>query len=110
MKYYSEDLKQLFSTEKELKEAEKAAIEKEKKKKELAEKAKKEAEILKKERADAAKEVENAFKAIKEAEDEYYKKLNAFIEKYGYYHYSSKDANDFPSVLSLFKPFFTSWL
>ena len=66
-------------------------------------------EIKRKERAEDAKEVENAFRAIKEAEEIYYKKLNEFIDKYGYYHYSSKDVKDFPSVFSLFKPFFNNW-
>lgn len=102
MKYYSETLDKLFDSEKEVEEAEKLAIEEEAKKKEIA-------EVKRKERAEDAKEVENAFRAIKDAEEVYYKKLSEFIKKYGYYHYSSKDVGDFPSVFSLFKPFFNSW-
>lgn len=109
MKYYSETLDKLFDDEEKLFEAEKQA-EEEKKQREIELAKKKElAEIKRKERAEDAKEVEEAFKAVKEAEDEYYKKLTDFINKHGYYHYSSKDVGDFPSVFSLFKPFFTDW-
>ena len=102
MKYYSETLKKLFDTEEEVKKAETLAIQEETKKKELA-------ETKRKERAEDAKAVEEALKAVKVAEDEYYKKLNEFIKKYGYFHYTSKDVNDIPSVFSLFKPFFNNW-
>lgn len=102
MKYYSETLDKLFDSEKELAEAEKTAIEAEAKKKELA-------EIKRKERADDAKEIEEIMKSIRELENEYYDKLNAFIKKYGYYHYTSKDPKDFPSLFSIFEPFFSKF-
>ena len=102
MKYYSESLKKLFDSEEEALEAEKTAEKEAKEKKAMV-------EIRKKQRAEDAKEVEDALKKVKEAEDEYHEKLNDFIKKYGYFHYSSKDANDFPSIFSVFEPFFTRW-
>lgn len=102
MKYYSETLNKLFDSEEAVKKAEALAIQEENKKKELE-------ENKKKERAKDAKAVEEALKAVKTAEDEYYKKLNAFIKKYGYFHYTTNDAKDFTSVFSLFKPFFNDW-
>lgn len=102
MKYYSETLGKLFDSEKELEEAETLAIKEEAEKKEKAEAARKE-------RAEDAKAVEEALKAVKLAEDDYYEKLNAFIKKYGSYHYTSKDIKDFPSVFSVFEPFFSKW-
>lgn len=102
MKYYSETLDKLFESEKELQQAEKNAIEAEAKKKELE-------EVKRRERAEDAKEVEIALKNLRKAEDEYHEKLNAFIKKYGYYHYTSHDARDFPSAFSLIEPVL-NWL
>ncbi len=102
MKYYSEALKKLFDSEQELKTAEKETALAEAKKKELE-------EAKKQERAKDAEEVQNAFKKVKEAEDEYREKLQAFIKKHGYYHYSTNDVKDFPSMFSLFEPLFTKW-
>lgn len=102
MKYYSETLDKLFESEKELQKAEKDAIEAEAKKKELE-------EVKRKERAEDAKAVEDALKNLRKAENEYHEKLSAFIKKYGYYHYTSHDAKDFPSAFSILEPFF-KWL
>lgn len=88
MKYYSEKLKKLFDTEKELRSSEKEF--------ELLEAEKKKKLELKKARA---KEVEDAYKAyatkVKEAElenkklyDEYLKLRNEFVSDYGSYHMS----------------------
>lgn len=88
MKYYSEKLKKLFDTEKELRSSEKEF--------ELVEAEKQKTLELKKARA---KEVEDAYKAyatkVKEAElenkklyDEYLKLRNKFVSDYGSYHMS----------------------
>ena len=102
MKYYSETLDKFFNTEKEALDVEKRAIEEEAKKKELE-------AVTKKQRAEDAKAIEDALKAVKTAEENYYKLMNEFIKKYGYYHYTSKDPKDFPSMFSIFEPFFTKW-
>ena len=102
MKYYSETLKKLFDSEDEAFEAEKTAEKEASEKKAMV-------EIRKKQRSEDAKEVEEALKKLKQAEDEYHEKLNDFIKKYGYFHYSSNDTKDFPSIFSVFEPFFTRW-
>lgn len=102
MKYYSETLNKLFDSTNDLEKAEKKHAEEEARKKELV-------ENKKKQRAEDAKKVDEAFKALKEAEDNYHKVIDEFIKKYGYYHFTSTDAEDIPSAFSILKPFFDTW-
>ncbi len=94
MRFYSDELKQLFNSEKELVEAEKAHAD--------AEKAKKlkEAQATAERKADAAK-VEKAFENLGKATEAYKAELNRFVEKWGQYHYSTADPN--------FKYFLNLW-
>lgn len=84
MKFYSEDLKKLFDSEKELQDAEVAA-KNEKLKAVMKEKALKEA------RKTRAKAVDDARDAAIKARHDYQKLLNEFVKDYGSYHstYSS---------------------
>lgn len=100
MKYYSEKLKKLFDTEKELRSSEKEF--------ELLEAEKKKKLDLKKARA---KEVEDAYKAyatkVKEAElenkklyAEYLKLRNEFVSDYGSYHMSYTESGTTVTTLA----------
>ena len=99
MKFYSEKLNTLYSTEKELLKAEKEHDEK--LAKEKAEKEKKSNE-----RAARAKEVEDAAKVVSDARKVYTEKLNAFIKDYGTYH-STISRKDFDDI---FDDFINFWL
>ena len=94
MRFYSDELKQLFNSEKELKEAEKAHFD--------ATNAKKvkEAQLAAERKADAEK-VEKAFEEYGKAAETYKAELNRFVEKWGQYHYSTADPN--------FKYFLNLW-
>lgn len=81
MKYYSEKLKKLFDTEKEVKEAEKTFDEKE-----TLELKKRE------ERATRAKEIDEAY-------EHYLKLLKEFVKDYGSYHHTIK-SNDFDTLIN----------
>jgi len=81
MKYYSEMLDKLFTSEKELLDAEEVKR-KEVEKKTAAEKAKKA------ERAKRAKEVEDALKVANDAQTKAIKLLKDFTKDYGYFHTS----------------------
>ena len=107
MKYYSENLKKLFDTEKDLKEAET--------KYEVALKAK---DDLKAEKKKRAEEVENAYKKTLEIKKEYAKKLdeaeaefiklkNKFVEDYGSFHMTYSSSEDIlPEYFSFFRNLF----
>ena len=102
MKYYSETLKKLYDTEKDLVQAEGEA-----KKAEL-EKLRKEREA-KEARATRAKEVEEAIKAADAARVKANQLLSDFTRDYGSFHmsYTSKDAENknVTSSSDLFKSF-----
>ena len=80
MRFYSDELKKLFNSEKELQEAEAAHTKAVNVKK--AQEAKKNAE-----RKIDSEKVEKAL------EENYKNELTKFIEKYGQYHYSTTDPN-----------------
>lgn len=98
MKYYSDELKQFFDTEKECAMAEKAML-KEKKEAEA-----KEAQ-LKAERETRAKEVENALQAVYNAEKAYKELLDKFLDDYGSFHYSKYKNSCDPDGFSFFDLF-----
>lgn len=87
MKYYSEELKKLFDSEKELTDAEAAA-------KKAAEEAKAKKEALTKERKDRAAEIEALIKERKELNKKISDRLGAFTKDYGSFHTSYSNAND----------------
>lgn len=107
MKYYSENLKKLFDTEKDLKEAEA--------KYEVALKCKVD---LKNEKKKRAEEVENAYKKTLEIKKEYAKKLdeaeaefiklkNNFVKDYGSFHMTYSSSDDIlPEYFSFFRNLF----
>ena len=97
MKYYSEELKKFFNTEKECATAEKAYLAEEEKKR-AAEAKKNEA------RKARAKEIEDAYTALKDARKKYNDLLDKFCEDYGAYHTSFKSSED--TVSSLLDFFF----
>lgn len=100
MKFYSEQLKQLFNSEEELSAAEKADTEE----KERLELQKKEKET---ERQERAKEVAEAYKAYIEAGKKYTKLKNDFIKDYHKFHISYTDSSDVEtSIWDLFDWFF----
>ena len=78
--YYSKKLNKPFDTLDELKKAEGALEEKEK-----------QVERAKIERATAAKEIEELIKQRDELQKKIDEKLNAFVKKYGSYHYTFKN-------------------
>ena len=97
MKYYSEKLKKLFNTDKELIQAEEDLQKK-------TEEREAKITLLKEQRAERAKEVEEAFKAYKTAQDQAYEKLNVFLKDYGTYHTTLR-YEPFNSIKSLVSPF-----
>lgn len=101
MKFYSEELNQLFNTEKELEEAEQQAKVKAYKEKQAKEKAAAE-------RKARAVEVEEARKTMITAQNKYREILEAFCRDYGTYHVSltGDDAKkSIPSLFDIFNPF-----
>ena len=95
MKFYSENLKKFFDTEKECL----AAEEKSKRKAEVEAKKKEELANTRKERAKA---IDEAREVMIKAEKDYNKLVREFIKDYGSYHasYSTKDC-DFIDDLDL---------
>ena len=87
MKYYSEDLKKLFDSEKELTEAEVAA-------KKAADEAKAKKEALTKERKTRAEEIEALLKERKALDKKIHTALAAFTKDYGSFHTSYSNAED----------------
>ena len=105
MKYYSESLRKLFNTEKELLAAE-AEVKK-------AEAAKLEAERVKKaQRSAKAKEVEQAFKDAATAQSKAYSLLKQFTDTYGSFHmsYSNVDPENTEHSLNNFLDILTSFI
>ena len=95
IKYYSEQLNQLFNSVEELEAAEDKVN--------AAKKAEEEKKAqLKAQREQRAKEVEDAFKVAYDDTKKAYELLNAFVKDYGAYHTSVKDA----APNSLFDLFF----
>ena len=115
MKFYSEQTKKLYDSEKELKDAEnKLALEKAEKEKAL-EGRKVEAQKVEDAYKKALEVRKEAYKQIDEAEKEFYKLRREFVDKYGSWHmtYSSKNDEDayyisdaFESINKFFKDFF----
>ena len=113
MKYYSETLQKankqyLFDTEEDLKKAEKDyQLSKKEQDKKLAIKKAKAEEITK-----AYKHIEEVKKTcrdmIKQAEDEYLKKRQEFINEYGSFHmtYSNQDGDECVAIGDLFGDLF----
>ncbi len=97
MRYYSDNLKELFDTEKECLEAEESA-------KKAAEEAKAKAEELKEERKARALEIEEALKNLKDAQKFYSNLVREFVKDYGSYHYSYTDSGK-----GIFNDFFSFW-
>ena len=108
MKYYSEKLNKLFNSQVECEKAEFEAKEAENREKILAErkaaevKAQKEKEAA--ERKALATEVEEARKAMVAAQKAYRDKIDAFIKKYGTYHYSTSNLDEIPTLFDLMNP------
>ena len=125
MKFYSEKLNKLFDSEELCVKAEKEAIqaenrervlrerkaaeEKEKKEKEAAERKAMAAEI-EEARKTMLKVQKNCKEQIDEAQKDYRNKINAFVKKYGSYHWSSNSADDVPTLFDIFNPFFKDFL
>lgn len=93
MRYYSDYLKKLYDSEKDLLAAEKAAKDAELKKKQAEE-----AKAANK--ATRAKEVETALKAATEAQNKANKLLKEFIKDYGYFHTTYSTDEDTNSLFS----------
>ena len=100
MNYYSEILNKVFDTEKacreaelECKRAEEAKL-REAEQKKLAEKKKQE------ERAADAKKVEALREEMVKAQSNYRKAVQAFVEKHGSYHFSTKSEEQIPYLFS----------
>ena len=125
MKFYSEKLNKLFESAEACQQAEFKANEEENRQRVLAErKAAEEKEKKEKEAAERkamAAEVEAARKAMLEvqknckeqidaAQKVYQDKINAFVKKYGSYHWSSNSADDVPVLFDIFNPFFRNFL
>ena len=100
MKYYSELTQKVYNTEAECKKAEqafnfeleqKARAEEQKK---LAEKKKQE------ERAVDAKKIEALREEMVKAQANYRKAVQAFVEKHGSYHFSTKSEEQIPYLFS----------
>ena len=87
MKYYSETLKKLFDSERQLKQAEVRFNDAEAKKKELE-------NLRKAKRAEKAKEVERALKEANEAQAKAIKLLKDFTKEYGYFHTSYQETKE----------------
>ena len=120
LKVYSDRTKQFYNSAAEAAKAEAEFIAKERAAKEEAErkaaeeKAKKEQEVN--ERKTMAAEIEEARKTMLEiqktcgeqinaAQRAYRDKINAFVKKYGSYHWSSNSADDIPTLFDVFNWF-----
>ena len=95
MKYYSENLKQLFETQEECEKAETEALEAKKR-------AETERDKLLAERKVRAKEIEEARKVMQEAQNKYNKLLREFLRDYKTYHYSTNSIEDIPRIFDWF--------
>lgn len=110
IKIYSDKTGKFYNTvdeanraEFELKEKENLAkIQKEKEERELREKKEKEAA----ERKVAAEKVEAARQEMVKAQKVYQEALNAFVEKYHTYHFSTSDPTDIPTLFDVFNKIF----
>lgn len=102
MKYYSEELNTLFSTQEELEKAEQ-----EKRAKDYKEKREKEKKA--EERKARAKEVEDARKAMVAARSKYAELLEAFTKDYGVFHQTLTGDDAKRAIPTLFD-FFDDWL
>ena len=109
MKYYSEKLNKVFTTEKECLEAEFKAKEKEnlekiRKERETAlAKEKKEKELA--ERKALAAEVDEARKKMVAAQKEYQAKIREFVDKYHSYHFTTTNTEEIPTLFDIFDKF-----
>jgi len=91
MKFYSEETKKFYDSEKECAEAENKFVT-ERNNKAAARKA-------------DAEKVEKSFEAFKAAREEYYKNLNEFCDKYGTFH-KTISGKDILKPIDLFDLFF----
>ena len=109
MKYYSEKLNKVFDTPEACQRAEFEAKEKENLEKIQKEKALREEKERKEkdaiERKALADKVEVARKEMVKAQNAYKNALNAFVEKYHTYHFSSSNPADIPTLFDLFDNF-----
>ena len=87
MKFYSEITKQFYDS------ADICALE-EKSAKEKIEKQEAEKKALTEVKAARAKEVTEAYKAVREAQKNYDKLRNKFVQDYGYFHMSFTDPDE----------------
>ena len=108
IKIYSDKTRQYYDTVEQAEDAEFKMKEEENRKKILvereAERKKEEKEKAAAERKIMAGEIEEARQAMIKAQKAYKEKIEAFVKKYGSYHYTSKNIDDVPS---LFDDFFT---
>ena len=95
MKFYSEQLKKFFDSEKECVEAEEAHS------KAIAEEEKRKAALVE-ERSNRAKEVEELYKAAVEAKQAYNDKLQEFLNDYGSFHATFRNVDPFFSLFDWF--------
>lgn len=99
MRYYSDVTKKFYDTSNACIKAEEDALT-------AQAKEKQEKEKLAAERKNRAAEVEEARKNMVAAQNKYKEVLEAFVKKYGSYHYSTTDAKDVPTLFDIFNPFF----
>jgi hypothetical protein len=106
IKIYSDKTKKYYDSIEDAEQAEFEVKEQENRDKILAErkaaelKEKKEKEAA--ERKQMAGEIEEARQAMREAQKNYADKIDAFVKKYGSYHYSSKNVDDIPVLFDSF--------
>ena len=106
VKIYSDKTNKFYSSVEEANKAELELKEKEAQEKALAErkaaelKEKKEKEAS--ERKAMAAEVEEARKTMVAAQKAYHQKLEAFVDKYKSYHFTSTSADEIPTLFDLF--------
>lgn len=98
MKYYSEELKTFFNTEKECEKAEQAHFAEVEKKKAIEAKKNEVRKVR-------AKEIDEAYTALKSARKKYNDLLAEFCKDYGAYH-TSFTSEDAPAISSLLDFFF----
>ena len=110
MKFYSEKLNKVFDTAEACQRAEFEAKEKENLEKIQKEKALREAKEQKEmeaaERKAMADKVEATRKEMVKAQNAYKEALNAFVEKYHTYHFSSSNPADIPTLFDIFDNIF----
>ena len=109
IKIYSDKTKKYYDTVEAAEDAEFKAKEQENRDKILAERKAAELEEQKKqaaaERKEMAGKVEDARKAMIEAQKKYKEAIDAFVEKYGSYHWSSTKFDDVPVLFDLIDKF-----